>query len=185
VKRLVLVAVGVAGLATVIFTALVLLGAAVVPAAVLAVGVSAALAIPVLLGARWLRSEGAYVEPRRTGRRVLGITVIATLGVGTFIAIYAAQLIPGNSYLGLFFAQLALALALIALAGAAAIGIAVVYWRRGRARPWAVWLAVAMAVYLALVGAVFAQVYLLGLAAGYGFGAYLSTRPAVTEAATT
>jgi hypothetical protein len=179
VRRIVLAALGLAGLAV---AALVLLGADIGPAAVLVAGVWAALAIPVLLGARWLKAGGAPDQPGRSGQLVLGTTVIATLAVGTFGAIYAAQLIPGNSYLGLFFARLGLALALITLAGGAAVGVAVVYWRHAGARPWAVRLAVAMAVYLAVIGAVSAQVYPLAIAAGYGYGAFLSTRTAVTDA---
>ena len=116
-----------------------------------------------------------------TGRQVLGITVVATLAVGTFIAVYAAQLIPGNSHLGLLFAQLTLVLAMIAIAGAVATALAVVRWPNGRARRWGVRIAIAMAAYLALVGAVFAQVYLLALPAGFGAGAYISKRPDVSE----
>jgi hypothetical protein len=124
-------------------------------------------------------------EAGRTGRRVLGITVVATLAVGSIIAVYAAQLIPGNSYLGLFFAQLTFVLALIAIAGAAATGFSVVRWRSSSARRWAVRIAVAMAIYLALIGVVFGQVYVLAMAAGYGFGAYHSTRPAASGPVTT
>jgi hypothetical protein len=107
VKRLAFATAGITGIWIVTFTALLLLGARAVPAAVVAVGVSIAVAILVLLGARWRAQTVAAVEPGRTGRRVLAVSVVATLGVGAFIAIYAAQLIPGNRYLGLFLAQLA------------------------------------------------------------------------------
>ena len=180
-KRFALATAAVTGLVTVTITALVLLGANVASASAVAVGIWAGVAILV-----WLASIAGLYErgsERATGRRVLGITVIATSGVGTFIAIHSAQLIPGNSYLGLFVAQLTLVLALIAIVGAGATGFAVVRWNHGRARRWGVRTAVAMAVYLALVGAVLGQVYVLALAAGYGFGAYRSTRPVGSEAA--
>jgi len=185
VKRLAFATAGITGIWIVTFTALLLLGALAVPAAVVAVGVSIAVAILVLLGARWRAQTVAAVEPGRTGRRVLAVSVVATLGVGAFIAIYAAQLIPGNRYLGLFLAQLAFVLALIAIAGAAATGFSVVRWRNGSARRWAVRIAVAMAIYLALIGALFGQVYVLALAAGYGLGAYHSRRPAASGAVAT
>lgn len=181
-KRFAFAIVGV-GLGTVTFAALRLLGANATLAIGAAVGVGTAVAILVWLGARLRASMMMAHEPGQTGRLVLGITVVATLTVGTFIAAHAAQLIPGNSYLGLFFAQLTLVLALIAIAGGGATALAVVRWPNGRARRWGVRIAIAMAAYLALVGTVFGQVYLLALAVGYGVGAYSSTKPDVSEAA--
>jgi hypothetical protein len=182
VKRFALAIAGPTGVGVVAFVVLRLLGAIPAFAIGVAVGVAVGVAILVWLWAR-LRASSTKAHGGETGRQVLGITVVATLAVGTFIAVYAAQLIPGNSHLGLFFAQLTLILALIAIAGAAATALAVVRWPNGRARRWGVRIAIAMAAYLALVGAVFGQVYLLALAVGYGVGAYSSTRPDVTEAA--
>ena len=171
-------------LAVVMFTVLRLLGGSASAAAALAVGVSAALALPLILGERWLRSEMAAVDPDRTGRRILGITALASLAVATFIVIYVTQLIPRSSFLGLFLSWLGLALGLIALAGAAAVGVTVVYWRSNRTKPWAIRLAIAMAVYLAIAGVVFLQPYLVVLSAGFGMGAYRSRRTAAAGALT-
>jgi membrane protease YdiL (CAAX protease family) len=119
------------------------------------------------------------------GRRVLAITVIATLAMATFITVrLGLQILEGDA-LDRVAGQFLLVIALVAVAGSASTGLGVLRWREERGRRRAIRGAIAMAIYLGVLGGSLEQLYMLVLAAAFGVGAYLgqTRKPAAVDQA--
>ena len=119
------------------------------------------------------------------GRRVLAITVIATLAIATFITVRLVLQIMEGDALDRVAGYFSLVITVVAVAGAMTTGVGVLRWHEEDGRRRAIRGAIAMAIYLGVLGGSLDQLYMLVLAAAFAVGAYLgrTRKPAATEKA--